>query len=870
MEEWIMRKWICIICVALLGGVGSQAAVVGEWNFDDQTVNDTVTGVAHRGIYRIGNVATNAFFSTDTHSGEGYSLDLTTDTSHMYILGGNDGTGWLEPSNFTYSVWVKADSWTAADNQWNSVFSKQDGAAGGFRLTRTGTTAYTGVDFLGTGAAVARDTVDQVDVADNAWHHLAFTYDGVTSRYYIDGVLRGSAASAYNQAATAHLVVGAWNTAGIRSINGLIDDFVVYDTALSAEEIAALFDPLGAALVGKWTFDDQNMKDTVTTNDHRGIYRSGGVNSEIGVYSTDTPPGYAGYSLDLSTNTSHMYIFNSETYLPSNSFTYSVFVKTTNWTSAAGWDAVLSKQVGDLTTGSGFRMSRVAGLDYTGVDFLGVTTSGSCRDSIDQVNVADSAWHHLAFTYDGTTSNLSYYIDGVLRKSATCGFIPELTKLLVVGAWDTAGTRSITGLIDELQIYDIALTAEQIDAIANPPLPVEPFDVIPAVNLISNGDFSQVTNQTGTAHASRQWNINGTFGDFSAFWGLTADVPGWATYYADPNGLTANIGTVHADDGGGPVLDGTFYLDTLIDDDDFSVTLNSSMDYKNGLIQTDILNGATIQGGATYQLLVDAYQSSPATDQSSATFTVALTTGAGSTNPASAVTGSLLSVAADSLPTAGGTFQTNTISGADLLAAQTGGEVNMIIEHINTKAIAGYPSSPNPTDVTQVSQLRIDELWLTVVVPEGDVNKDGVVNTNDVNLAQLYLDGDGGESATNRQDTLIGLGYTPADALVYLNLTDFDLTGDDYFDDADIDALTDLLFTEDVVINSIVIDGSGNVVVEAGGLLPEKTYYLKRDDSLVGADFSDIADSATTAFDNTLTLTDSNAPAGQAFYRVTD
>ena len=72
-------------------------------------------------------------------------------------------------------------------------------------------------------------------------------------------------------------------------------------------------------------------------------------------------------------------------------------------------------------------------------------------------------------------------------------------------------------------------------------------------------------------------------------------------------------------------------------------------------------------------------------------------------------------------------------------------------------------------------------------IPVGDVSKDGVLNGADLALARAYLSGDGGESAADRQEVLISShGYTSAEALAELNLTDFDLNGDDFFDAADV------------------------------------------------------------------------------------
>jgi hypothetical protein len=385
--------------------------------------------------------------------------------------------------------------------------------------------------------------------------------------------------------------------------------------------------------------------------------------------------------------------------------------------------------------------------------------------------------------------------------------------------------------------------------------------VIPPLELIPNGNQFQLSGAVAGPTAN-QYNIAGTFGDYSAYWGSSAVVTGWSPYKADPDVLTSNIGTAGVNDTG--VLNGTYYLDTLVDVTNDWIVLNSSNNYRNGLTRENILNGVTVQAGLNYQLKIDAARSA-STDTSLATFTAALTKGASSIDPATAVTGSLISVAAASLPTAGGTFQTATISGAALLAAQSNGPVNVIFEHVNTDAIANYPVSPNPTDLTQVSQVRIASLSLTPVSPANDLNKDGMFDSADVTLSNLYLAGNGGDTAAVRQANLLGQGFTAAQALAYLNLTAFDTDGNGTFNAADVTALQTRLATdENVVINSAALVG-GQFVVQASDLTIGRPYRLMRGTDLTAFDVQ--VDSVTPT-STSATLTDPSPPAGKAFYRV--
>jgi len=70
---------------------------------------------------------------------------------------------------------------------------------------------------------------------------------------------------------------------------------------------------------------------------------------------------------------------------------------------------------------------------------------------------------HVAGTYDGTT--LQVYVNGVLDGSLTAGgAIPSNALTLRIGA-DSTGANLFSGLIDEVEVFNTALTQPQISAI---------------------------------------------------------------------------------------------------------------------------------------------------------------------------------------------------------------------------------------------------------------------------------------------------------------------------------------------------------------------------------------------------------------------
>ncbi|QHI68490.1 dockerin type I repeat-containing protein [Tichowtungia aerotolerans] len=452
---------------------------------------------------------------------------------------------------------------------------------------------------------------------------------------------------------------------------------------------------------------------------------------------------------------------------------------------------------------------------------------------------SDSAtWYHCraqGYTYEG----ISTWVGGApssgiplrgLAASTEGVYGVHKSGYLYLNGWDWAANmvqQTIMANAVDLAVVQVSYVVPAFPAIADPV----------GSNLIPNGEFDQVTTNGPAPHASLQYNIDGTFGDYSAFWGDTAEVTGWTPAYDDPNGLTALVGTPHADDGGVPALDGTFYLDTLIDTDDGLITLNSIMDYSNGLVQSNALNGVTIDSGKTYRFSVDAIATGGALDLDSGTFTASLTDGSNTPITGGSMTGIL---------TGWDGVQVLDISGADLLAA---GQVNVVFDQVNTNDIPGYPDSIAPTDVsnaTLVSQIKVYSVTLAELLTAGagDVNKDGVVNQDDVDLANSYLDGsvDGGDDAATRIADLIAQGMTSAEALEYLNLTGFDLDGDGTFNADDVAAIDSLLPAPELLM---VMTGSDTMAFEWEGS-DSKEYTIESCTSLILTNWAVYNDGVTT------------------------
>jgi glucose/arabinose dehydrogenase len=98
----------------------------------------------------------------------------------------------------------------------------------------------------------------------------------------------------------------------------------------------------------------------------------------------------------------------------------------------------------------------------------GGTIGGSAHWIVGTAPSPVGSWTHVALTYDGTTLRL--YVNGVQVSSATVsGTIQSSSNPLWIGGNQPYG-EYFTGLIDELQIYNRALTAAEVQSAMNTPL----------------------------------------------------------------------------------------------------------------------------------------------------------------------------------------------------------------------------------------------------------------------------------------------------------------------------------------------------------------------------------------------------------------
>ena len=95
---------------------------------------------------------------------------------------------------------------------------------------------------------------------------------------------------------------------------------------------------------------------------------------------------------------------------------------------------------------------------------IGQWGGGPPGEPCGSTDVTDGSWHHVAMTYDGSGTVL-LYVDGALEASVTKTYTTTQTGKLYMGSTVEGSQEYYTGLVDEVEIFNRALSQSEIQAI---------------------------------------------------------------------------------------------------------------------------------------------------------------------------------------------------------------------------------------------------------------------------------------------------------------------------------------------------------------------------------------------------------------------
>jgi len=342
-------------------------------------------------------------------------------------------------------------------------------------------------------------------ITDTAWHHIVSSYDGSQMCFYLDGMPDGCVSYSSNFSSSGQPYEIGPNTFTSQPFGGMMDEVAIFDTVLTASEVAVIYNrqsanyagtfnsrtfdagkttiwnqltwtpelpyykplpnsgseelttayagladsTLMASNIGLWHLDDSITigSSTTVTDSSTGSHNGTAQGSSGAVSSIDNGHLNGAFQFDGSTG----YVDMGNVAPGTDDMTLSAWIKVS---STGGNQEILSKE----SATSGYTM-RVAN-KFISLGFWNGSQTNRVNGSI---NVADNSWHHIVGMRRSSNDTTRIYVDGVLDISASAGGSPVNDATHLYLGQDAGGAGNFFGgKMDEVAIWSRALTDAEV------------------------------------------------------------------------------------------------------------------------------------------------------------------------------------------------------------------------------------------------------------------------------------------------------------------------------------------------------------------------------------------------------------------------
>lgn len=314
------------------------------------------------------------------------------------------------------------------------------------------------------------------------WKHLAFVHDGTKNKIFMDGALVADkdVPGALNSTSTP-LGIGFNPVSDDLYFHGALDQFQIYNVALSDQEIADLYAAQSMAPV----FADSLV----------AYYPFSGNADDVTPFQNNATVSGAVLASDRFSKTNRAYYFDGvdDAITANNSAPLN-----SPLTSVSLWVNIEELPQGQTyiaSFGDWSERWKISLPDHGKPVWTTNADGISDMDSGDGNVLVPGEWKHLVFTHDGVNDKI--YMDGVMvAEKEVPGDLNSTTVPLGIGYNSSSNSSYFNGAIDEFQVYNIALTDQQVADLyaAQNMAPVETDTIAPdaPLNLVGTAVFTDV------------------------------------------------------------------------------------------------------------------------------------------------------------------------------------------------------------------------------------------------------------------------------------------------------------------------------------------------------------------------------------------
>ena len=440
-------------------------------------------------------------------------------------------------SSFTISAWIKADTLSSGKvvaaqtrygNWSNSSWLLYVEAPGGV--------PYMTFYMMSGGSPIlaGKNTVLSI----NQWYHIVATWDGTTSKVYIDGVKETTegTVSSMNTSVVNTLIGASHDSAGTGTTggwDGKLDAVSIFDYALSSSQVTTLYGSSSTGIGNPMSLNPvafYQLGDKSAFNGANYLVPNIAAEEDDG----DIATSYSPYALDFDGTNDYI---DTNTNLNSlgvvNTFSISLWVKiATN----GNYDHIIGAPTSYSAWNTGFGLYT----NTTGVRFWVDQWGPSGNTFVNSASLSLNVWYHIAATFD-TTNGLKLYVNAGTPTTATGnGILDGLTNDIYIASTGTNTNYAFNGSISNVSIWNTALTQAQVSEIYNEGVPSNLNNHSAYSNLVS---WWQLGSNSSFNSSLNQWTCideKGTnTGESSQTFAEDAIVDGVGSY---ANGLSSGMG----------------------------------------------------------------------------------------------------------------------------------------------------------------------------------------------------------------------------------------------------------------------------------------------------------------------------------------
>lgn len=460
---------------------GQNPAPIGEWKFDDPNVSSGQSAVDTSGNNNHGQLGSSSGVdsSDPTWVNGKVGKALKFDGSNDYVIG-TSNLGISGNAAFSMCAWIKwgGSSWST---DYPSFMGNNSTGSANTGLSFTIRQGRPAIDFWNNRWRASEPLLV------NTWYHICGTKEAgqisTTSKIFVNGILVSGAVEGSNSTpniTNSPPVVGRLDAT--RYFQGVIDSPTFYPYARTPSQI--VWDYNRGKPVAHYKLDECQGTTVYSTNE---TYNSalngtwygsgGGTQTSAGTCSTSGTAWYDGRSGKLNSSLNFdgnddevLMTENSLENIVSNSsaITLSAWIKASSFPSTGLRERIINGWISDGSTG--FELGVYGNL----VEVGGRSTSGDSFQSTTTTETFNTGtWYHLVGILDYANDQLKIFIDGKLVKSSSVSFANSaftkgtLTSSYKGGIGKAVGENPFHGLIDDVRIYNYALTPEQIKLVMN-------------------------------------------------------------------------------------------------------------------------------------------------------------------------------------------------------------------------------------------------------------------------------------------------------------------------------------------------------------------------------------------------------------------